>query len=239
MSESVNTQPISLPPATPAPRRYWLFFLFAFYVVWGLRATVFYGIDRRLGGGVARELYAHLLRLLIWLLPLFGFLRLVERVAPLAYLKLTTRLRAPLMGFSLVLLYLLGIYGFEYLVNGKNIWAAAQRLSLDDWLQGLGWAFLAPVVEEVFYRGFVLQKLTESLPFWAANLLTALLFLLIHLPYWLYTGMAFVPIARLSVPILLLALMLGYLVRKSDSLYPSILLHLLNNWSSMVYGRLR
>jgi len=44
---------------------------------------------------------------------------------------------------------------------------------------------LIGIIEEIPYRGFMLQKLAERLGFWRANLITSLLFLAIHLPGWI------------------------------------------------------
>jgi membrane protease YdiL (CAAX protease family) len=64
----------------------------------------------------------------------------------------------------------------------------------------------------------------------------SLLFTAIHWPYWLYSQGWSVGLLVTSAQIFLLALLLGYLVKKTESLWPSILTHLLNNLlSSLVH----
>jgi membrane protease YdiL (CAAX protease family) len=78
--------------------------------------------------------------------------------------------------------------------------------------------FLAPIVEEILFRGFLQKFLEEA---WRditrAVLVTSLFFALIHFnPYWI-------------IQIYLLGLMLGYLAWYTGSIIPPIILHILNN----------
>jgi hypothetical protein len=85
---------------------------------------------------------------------------------------------------------------------------------------------LAPVSEELMFRGITLGQLKKVLPFWAANLIQAILFGIFHMN--LIQGFyAF-----------FLALFLGYLCEKSSNLYCSILLHLLFNFWGTVLNEL-
>ena len=79
-------------------------------------------------------------------------------------------------------------------------------------------AIIAPLVEEMLFRGYlqkVLEKSWEDIT--KAILVTSLFFTLVHLnPYWI-------------VQIYLLGLMLGYLAWRTNSIIPGIILHGLNN----------
>lgn len=80
---------------------------------------------------------------------------------------------------------------------------------------------VAPVVEEVLFRGFFHAGLRRSLPFLPAALVTSGLFGLIH-----YTGPETVGV----VPQLaIFGLALAWLYEKTGSLWPPIALHALNN----------
>lgn len=84
--------------------------------------------------------------------------------------------------------------------------------------------FLAPVGEELVFRGFLQKFLEKS---WGdvtrAVLFTSLFFAVIHLnPYWL-------------VQIYLLGVLLGYIAWKTDSILPGILFHILINGSSILF----
>ncbi len=77
---------------------------------------------------------------------------------------------------------------------------------------------VAPLVEELLFRGFlqkVLEKSWEDIT--KAILVTSLFFALVHLnPYWI-------------VQIYLLGMLLGYLSWRTNSIIPGIILHGLNN----------
>ncbi len=79
-------------------------------------------------------------------------------------------------------------------------------------------AIVAPIVEEMLFRGYLQKVLEES---WKditkAILVTSIFFALVHLnPYWI-------------VQIYLLGLVLGYLAWRTNSIIPGIFLHGLNN----------
>jgi uncharacterized protein len=78
-------------------------------------------------------------------------------------------------------------------------------------------AIIVPIYEELIFRGVILHSSQKYIDFKYANFLQASLFALIHQDLFL-------------TPIFLFfGLMAGYLTRKSESLLPSILLHIINN----------
>lgn len=96
---------------------------------------------------------------------------------------------------------------------------------------------LATFVEEVYFRGFLLGALVPALGFWPANLASATLFALIHLPGWLAVGRAAAPgpLALDAVGVLALGLACGWLVGRTGSLWSAIVLHALHNVSVVVW----
>jgi membrane protease YdiL (CAAX protease family) len=76
---------------------------------------------------------------------------------------------------------------------------------------------LAPLWEEVLFRGFLLPSLAKLVTPWPAVTLTALLFA------WMHSS------SEAIVPLLLVALGCGALLVKFDNLLPPILLHGLYN----------
>lgn len=78
-------------------------------------------------------------------------------------------------------------------------------------------AVFTPIIEEIVFRGGILQALKTKYNVFIAVLVSSILFLLVHL----------VPVI---MPALLVAgLSLGYLYHKYDSIYPPILLHMFIN----------
>lgn len=78
---------------------------------------------------------------------------------------------------------------------------------------------LAPVAEEIFFRGFFFAGLRQRWSLWPSALLSGAVFGLVHAP----TGpTAAIPLAGLGVG-------LAWLYNKTGSIYPSMLAHFLNN----------
>ena len=83
-------------------------------------------------------------------------------------------------------------------------------------------AVLAPVVEELLFRGFLQNALTRHMPFWAAIILSSFGFALVHgQPY--------------AIPGLMsLSLAFGYIYHRTGSLRTNIILHMANNALALV-----
>ena len=82
---------------------------------------------------------------------------------------------------------------------------------------------LAPVCEELIFRGTTMHLARKAVPFWLANVMQAFLFGLFHMN-WIQGIYAFA-----------LGLVLGYVCEKGGSIYYSILLHILFNlWGTVI-----
>ena len=82
---------------------------------------------------------------------------------------------------------------------------------------------LAPLSEELIFRGVTLRQLKKCLPFWVANIVQGILFGIFHMN--LIQG----------VYACCLGLILGYICEKGGSIYYSILLHMLFNfWGTVL-----
>jgi sodium transport system permease protein len=85
------------------------------------------------------------------------------------------------------------------------------------WLLPLVLVLLAPVCEELAFRGFILTGLRQRFHPWTAILLSSLLFAVSHLNVFQF------------LPTLILGVVLGLVATRSRSVLPGILLHLLYN----------
>jgi membrane protease YdiL (CAAX protease family) len=90
------------------------------------------------------------------------------------------------------------------------------ELSSPWWLLLAG-VVVAPVVEEVFFRGFAFAGLRKRYEWKKAAVISSALFAVIHLQ----------PTAL--IPIFVLGLMFAYLYQRSDSIWPAILMHVSTN----------
>ncbi len=202
-----------------------------FFAVWSLRATILYSIDRGIQSGVAKWFYSETAKILIWTVPVFIYLKATGRQEPLAFLKLTTPVprRALWLAVAVIIGYLGGMLIFAHLVEGKNL-SALFHTSGSEILLRLLQTSVSPFSEELLYRGFILTTLSERLRFWQANVITTLLFVLIHWPYYLW-AQGFTPwLVTFSIGIFIIGLILGWLVKLTNSLWPSVGMHIANNF---------
>jgi hypothetical protein len=85
------------------------------------------------------------------------------------------------------------------------------------WLLLFGAVVVAPIVEEIFFRGFLFAGLRGRYGWQKAALLSAAFFAVVHLQ----------PTA--IVPIFLLGLIFAYLYERSGSIWPAVLMHVSSN----------
>ena len=107
----------------------------------------------------------------------------------------------------------LAVFGLRAQVDLVPIFA---ELSSPWWLLLAG-IVVAPVVEELFFRGFVYAGLAERYSWRKAAVISSALFALIHLQI---TAM---------VPIFILGYIFAYLYRRSGSIWPAVLMHVSTN----------
>ncbi len=85
-------------------------------------------------------------------------------------------------------------------------------------------SLLAPLLEEIFFRGYLFGALEKKLGGKPAILITAILFGLAHFNL------------ILLIPIFLMGLVLGWMRERTGSILPSILVHSMNNTLALVWA---
>src|SRR5436853_4727060 len=219
------------PASQQSSFKHLLIFILLFFAVWTVRATVLFFIDERIHSEVLSSIYSNAVKFLIWVVPAGIYLRKLDRQPALGYLKLTTPINKKGLVYAIIIsaLYFAATIVFETRVGGKNLHALVAA-SPAEWLRALAFIFFSPISEEILFRGFVLDKLAERLKFWMANLLTAVLFTLIHWPFWIWRNGFHISTLQTSAGIVLLAILLGYVVKLANSLWPAVAVHIANNF---------
>ena len=200
-------------------------YIIAFNAIWTLWVLV--GYPRLVRIGERTLLYALInlaVRGLLWVLPVFVYLRYLDHVDPCVYLKLKKHwLRGVLIGLGfavLIFLLLLAEHGPPRFRAGTITWNSVLSTSL-----------LIGFVEEVPYRGFVFQKMCEWLPVKSAVVISSLLFVAIHLPGWLSLHLFTL---KTFVFVFVFGLVMAILLLASRSLWASIVSHSLNDFLTAV-----
>lgn len=130
-------------------------------------------------------------------------------------------------------------------------WGTAVKLDmpakrvLSHLLIGLHTGWSAPLFEEAVFRGVVLAELLNWMhrsstdaqqlrfKYWLSQLWAGTLFLAVHWPYWLsHHGLS--KTLGMSVPLLFIALILGFVFAHTRSLWACIFIHWLNNQLSLL-----
>ena len=167
-------------------------------------------------------------RLLVWVAPVWLYLRYVDGVEPLDYLKLNHHVRRGLVvAICLTIMNLLGSimrFGTPHLNMERITWNSV-----------FGTSFLVGFIEEIPYRGFILQKFAERVDFWVANLITSLLFVAVHVPGWI--ALHTLGVAQAET-IFVFGAVMAIALRYSGSLWAPIVTHSANDFLSFVVFRL-
>ncbi len=204
-------------------RLWWLlgYWLFGLALRWPVMA-----MKHHLPPGTTRDLAQLTLKTaLSVLLPALA-LRWLMPEAPLAE-QLGLRARAGMRprprAAALVSLGWIGlVYGASKLLgqDATSIWPAGVAAAL---------LMAAHVtVEEIAFRGFILGWLSADRPFWRANVITTLMFLSMHLPGFIASGMR-VELVPMSLVLVALSLVLGWVTQLGGNIWIATLLHLANN----------
>lgn len=166
-------------------------------------------------------------KIAIWILPVFTIL-VYRKENILNYLKLNKPITEVKLTFSISLFFIIYLFIGRIIVSHGIVFNLF--FNLHRWIMGV---FLAPVVEEILFRGFFLQNLSTGLKFKTANFINSLMFLLIHVPGWIV-------LHKLSFEIgffvFVFSIIQGYVFKKTESLWSCILIHAITNITAFSLG---
>jgi membrane protease YdiL (CAAX protease family) len=163
-------------------------------------------------------------RSLIWILPVFLYLRYVDKVPALEYLQLRDRWRRGVaIGLALSVINFVGTLARM----GPPVWSSAHVT----WNSILGTSMLVGVFEEIPFRGFILQQLQDRVGFPRALVVSSMLFVLAHVPGWIRLRTL---TAHNVVFIFVFGSVMAIILRYSRTLWAPIVTHSLNDGLSHV-----
>ena len=163
-------------------------------------------------------------RLLIWVLPVFWYLRYIDHVDIWDYLQLKQRWRRGVaVGLTISVINFSG----TMIRLGRPDWGNAHVT----WNSVLGTSILVGVFEEIPFRGFILQKLRERFDFVTSTVISSILFVGAHIPGWIMLGSL---TAYNIIFIFAFGAVMAIILRYSQSLWAPIISHSLNDGLSHV-----
>jgi len=168
-------------------------------------------------------------KLLLMTLPTYFYLDYYEKVNIVKFLKLNSNILAGIKYVILSIAFLI-ILSLNTQYQLLNYIKFNPFLSIAIWINAI---ILAAFMDEVIFRGIILQKLTNIMIFRKANALSSLIFVFIHFPKWFSLGYFshYNVIGSINF-IFCFGLLMGYILKKANSLWPCIFIHLTNNFIS-------
>ena len=195
-------------------------------VVWGIYALLLVPVLKNGLGGLGYELVGETIKLITWTMPAVFLVRhyssdmfltlremLSSRVKPMPYVLLSIGTLAYCLVSSIV-------------VHGNVTLIRPDPLS-----HLIGTVLLVGITEEVLFRGFFLNALLKKTRIVYAHGISSLMFVAIHLPWWIYSG----SVSDLSsalfacASIFILGFIFGWVFMKSRNIFIPIFLHMLWN----------
>ena len=195
-------------------------FLAGFFLVWTLWVVLLLRYPAPNHDGVLRAI----VRVAVWIVPTCLFVRFVEGPPVLDRLGLQRNQGKGVIFGCLGFLVLLLVTGLRH---GSKLRHFAVPTDFATWLNPI---ISAPIAEEVLFRGLVFRILLERLALWSALVASALLFALVHLPYWWLSSSASPAGLVLQLgSIFAYGIFFALLYQWSGSLYAPLTCHVLNN----------
>jgi membrane protease YdiL (CAAX protease family) len=196
-------------------------FLVVFYTAWSMWCVVLFRDPQTFGSGGMRCLA----RLLLWIIPTLLYVRWSQPEPVLTYLRLRSNVgKGVLWGLAAATLH--PVAEAVYRLG----WGSA-RLTPPDWAAWGNAILGAPLAEELLFRGVVLQRFAARGRWLLALAGSAVLFSLIHLPYWWLSGEP--PGGNLLVAEIKMGLYgvaFGVVFLASGSLWAPLIYHWVNNF---------
>ncbi len=157
------------------------------------------------------------LKIILWGIPACLFPKLAENIKPGEFLLLN---RPPRVKW--ILLSVAFLVAYSVLINGGRL--EAKPVSLFYVVSAI---VMSPIIEEIAFRGVILQKFHQSIGWAYGNGATAILFMLYHIPLWLARGQVVSLMGCLWV--IFFAMCMGYVMSQSKSVWTCIIIHSVQN----------
>jgi len=206
--------------------KYLVIHILLFFSIW---ATYEIGIAPYIENNYSQNIFVVsrlFIKLLVWIVPVFLYLKFYDKIDPLSYLKLKNNIKQGLIGALGLSLFFISYSGLRaYLIGNFKLDIS---LSINTWINGIVFVGLT---EEIVFRGFFLKKLWDKLSFKKAMIVSSLLFVCIHYPIWFVKGkLVFPNLISNSIYVFVIGILEAYVFKKTDSLWACIISHSIHNF---------
>jgi uncharacterized protein len=199
-------------------------FIIFFFTLWIIRQFLYIEVDTHLEG-LIKVLCGIIIKIIIWIGFTCFYLKCIYKTNPFQFFKLKISKKGIIFAF----IFAFALLALNIIRNLLfNDYVFLSSFSIKGFMTAV---IFAPIIEELVFRGFILEKLSRIHSFLFANFITSILFMCIHFPGWIIWGDGFSYENALSI--FAVSLIWGYLYKKTNSLWTSITAHALNNLISM------
>jgi len=201
-------------------------------VIWGVYAFVLVPVMKNSLGDLSYELVGESIKLIVWTVPAIFLIRRYSSDMSLTLREMLTLRFKPIPYILLSVGILFYSLVSSIVINGNITIIHPDPLS---WL--IGGVLLVGITEEVLFRGFFLNALLTKIKAIHALTLSSLMFVVIHLPWWIYSGKFSDPLSALGgcASIFVLGLVFGWTFMKSRNIFVPMFLHMLWNLSMTLF----
>lgn len=197
----------------------------ALLVLWTLRYVFLKPLYSQIDNLWIQEIVQGLFKIVIWGVLAFGCLKAYGRSVKIPEKKMWTN------HFSWgVFLPIGGVFLLVYVVRMFRAHGGFAFPENFEYSQIIGTVILAGILEEYFFRGWILNGLMRFMNEELATGLTSLLFVLIHFPIWIAAGYTIPVFISNCFSVFILGYVFGYAFRESKCLWVCICLHMLWNF---------
>jgi membrane protease YdiL (CAAX protease family) len=199
-------------------------FYIIFLIIWTLRnwGLFVFGNSQE----IHWVIFNQLVKLGIWIIPIYIIINYFQKKNFLEYVGLK-KWGVNSIKLSVLASFLLGIFNFTAVIANQNF--SLNNLNYLLPLSTLvGTVIAAPFIEEIFFRGFILNIASENWGFWKGNIITSVFFVIIHWPNWLFfNNFSWFS----SIYLFIFSILCGLIVRHGKgTIWGAMLFHFINNY---------
>lgn len=203
-----------------------------FYMVWIMRATVFYAaVDLSISGDTQKLIFSNAVKFILWVVPAAIYIAWLDKKNVLAVMRINTLIdtRGVKLASLITVVYFVIVFVTEYFLSHRTLLPLFHS-ALAKIAQVFLSVLISPFIEEFLFRGFVFSKLQEHPGFWQANLVQSFLFTAMHWPFWIWSAGIHGALLSQSMSTFALGVLLGWIAQRTNSIWPPIGVHILNNF---------
>ncbi len=161
------------------------------------------------------------LKIVIWGIPAYLLPRILDNTNPIEFLLLNEPPKWTWVFLSTAFLVVYSVLMNLGKVEVKSV----------SFFYILSAVVISPIVEEIAFRGVILQKFSQMVGLAYANVISTATFLLYHVPLWLARGQGISLLGCLWI--VFFSLSIGYILSRSKSLWTCVIIHAVQN---LIFG---